>query len=100
LHQGGGGQIERFLGISRDAGMSDAIRWKNSEDPDDRSFAAWVLADIATPEAIKDLQTLSHDPNSSVAISGKYALRRVSRGPVAYKVDREQVTDPAGKPIQ
>jgi hypothetical protein len=34
-------KIERFLGISRDAGMSDAIKWKNSDNPDDRSFAAW-----------------------------------------------------------
>jgi HEAT repeat protein len=79
-------KIERFLGISHEAGMSDAIRWKNSDNADDRSFAAWVLTDIGTPEAMEDLQTLSHDPNSDVATSAKYALEQVGQGPVIYKV--------------
>ncbi len=74
-------KIERFLGISRDAGMTDAIKWKNSDNPYDRQFAAWVLADIATPEAISDLQVLRHEPNRGVAMAGKHALDHVSKGP-------------------
>ncbi len=35
-------EIERFLGSSRDAEMLDAIKWKNSANPDDRKFAAMV----------------------------------------------------------
>jgi hypothetical protein len=36
----------RFLGISRDAGMSDAIKWAESDDPHDREFAIGVLVDM------------------------------------------------------
>ena len=82
-------KIERFLDISRDAGMSDAIKWANSNDPDDREFAAWIFADIATPEAIRYLRTLSHDP--AVGSTGKYALEQANRGPVAHTVDEVSV---------
>jgi len=91
-------KIERFLGMSRDAGMSDAIKWKNSDNPHDREFAVDVLGEIGTPEAIEYLQTLSHDPDSEVASSAKIRLERP--GPVAYTVDRQQVTAATGKPIQ
>jgi hypothetical protein len=82
-------KIERFLGTSRDAGMDDAIKLANSNNPDDREFAAWIFADIATPEAIKYLQTLSLDP--AVASTGKYALEQANRGPVAHTVDEVSV---------
>ncbi len=91
-------KIERFLGISHEAGMSDAIKWKNSENADDRSFAAWVLADIGTPEAMEDLQTLSHDPNSDVASSAKYALQQVGQGSVVYKVRGQFIAESAVSP--
>jgi len=89
-------KIERFLGISRDAGMNDAIKLANSDDADDRAFAAFVFADIATLEAMRYLRTLSHDPDRGVAFLGKYGLEH---GPAVYKVDRQPLTDAAGKPI-
>ncbi len=64
-------KIERFLGISRDAGMSDAIKWASSDNPDDRQFAADIFADIGTNQAQEYLKTLSHDPDRNVAMSGK-----------------------------
>jgi hypothetical protein len=39
-------KLVRFLGISRDAGMSDAIKWAESEDPHEREFAIGVLYDM------------------------------------------------------
>lgn len=90
-------KIERFLG-SRDAGIADAIKWKNSNNPYDREFAAWVLADIATPEAISDLQTLSHDPDSQVVIGGKYGLKQAMEGPEVYTVDGESIPEASSKP--
>jgi hypothetical protein len=93
-------KIERFLGINRDAGMSDAIRWANSDDPDDRSFAADVLGDIATPEAMSYLRTLSRDPNSGVAISGKYDLQQADQGPVVHTVDLKSIAIEAGTPAK
>lgn len=36
-----------------------------------RYFAADVLADIGTPQAIEYLKTLSHDPDRNVATSSK-----------------------------
>jgi len=64
-------KAKRFLGISRDAGMSDAIKWAGSDDPATRQFAAIVLSDIATPEAIEYLRILSSDPDPNVAKLGK-----------------------------
>lgn len=93
-------KIERFLGISRDAGMSDAIKWKNSDDPHDRAFAAWVLADIATPEAISDPQTLRHDPDSEVANAGKYGLEQAMKSPEVHTVDQEPISEASSKPSQ
>lgn len=67
-------KLERFLGISRDAGMSDAIKWANSDDPSDRKFAVVILSDIGTTQALEYLKTLSHDPNRDVAMSAKLYL--------------------------
>jgi hypothetical protein len=91
-------KIERYLGISRDAGMTDAIKWADSDDPNDREFAVEMLADIGTPEANEYLGTLSHDSNREVASSAKEAL--VSHGSEVYKAEREPVADAAGKPIK
>jgi hypothetical protein len=82
-------KIERFLGVSRDAGISDAIKWADSNDPDDREFAAWVFADIATPEAIRDLQTLSHD--SGTASTAKILLEQAKKGPVVHTVEEDSI---------
>ncbi len=66
--------MERYLGNSNDAGISDAIRWANSDDPIDRDFAAQILGDIGTGEALKYEQTLSRDSNHDVASWAKYQL--------------------------
>ncbi|MFZ0889333.1 MAG: HEAT repeat domain-containing protein [Candidatus Binataceae bacterium] len=82
------GKIERFLGISRDAGMSDAIKWANSDDSNRRDFAAAVLADIGTPDAIEYLRSLSNDTNREVAGTAKIYLEAVGRGPALNTVQR------------
>jgi len=89
-------KIERFLGVSRDAGMSDAIKWADSEDPNDREFAAWIFADIATPEAIRDLQTLGHD--SATASTAKILLEQAKQGPVVHTVEEDSIALDGGTP--
>jgi hypothetical protein len=96
-------KIERFLGISRDAGMTDAIKWANSDDPYRRQFAADVLEDIGTPDAIDYLRTLSNDTDKTVAAIAKdnlgTVLRGVGQGPDLYTVERQEVEQPlAGSP--
>ncbi len=81
-------KIERFLGISRDAGMADAIKWSESDNQFTREFAANVFADIGTPEALKYLNTLAADSDPSVAVSAKDALQAARRSPTTtYEVD-------------
>lgn len=67
-------KTERFLGISNDAGMVDAIKWSKSNDPLTREFAANVFADIKTPEAINRLKILASDSGSEVAAFAKARL--------------------------
>ena len=67
-------KMERFLGISKSAGMSDAIRWANSDDAMQRDFATTVLRDIGTTEALRYEQTLSRDSNRIVAKFAKLRL--------------------------
>jgi hypothetical protein len=55
-------KIERFLG-SREAGLSDAIKWAASDDPDTRLFGVAILRDIGTPRAIACLRKMSRDPH-------------------------------------
>jgi hypothetical protein len=64
-------KIERFLGISSDAGIDDAIKWANSDDPWTRVFASEILAAIDTPDARLYLRSLSKDPNRMVAGEAK-----------------------------
>jgi HEAT repeat protein len=91
-------KIERFLGISRDAGMTDAIKWTNSDDPYKRQFAADVLEDIGTPDAIEYLRTLSNDTNKTVAATAKDnlgdVLRGAGQGPDLYTVERQEIKQP------
>jgi len=91
-------KIERFLGISRDAGMTDAIKWANSNDPYRREFAADVLQDIGTPDAIEYLRTLSNDTDKTVAAIAKDNLGAVltgeGQGPDLYTVERQEVEQP------
>jgi hypothetical protein len=67
--------MERFLGISKDAGMLDAIRWSSSDDPVEREFATWTFDDISTPEAREYERTLSRDSDQDVASSAKAELK-------------------------
>jgi hypothetical protein len=91
-------KIERFLGISTDAGMLDAIKWKNSNNPYDREFAASVLADIGTAEAIGDLRTLSRDPDPDVAATAKAAMEPPWNPCVYPTIQGELLTKGTGAP--
>jgi hypothetical protein len=93
-------KIQRFLGISRDAGIEDAVKWAQSDDPVMRRFGAIVLADIGTPEAIQDLRTLTNDPEPNVARSAKEDLKYATNSkPVAYPtIQGELLTPDTGYP--
>jgi len=93
-------KIERFLGISRDAGMTDAIKWANSDDPNEREFAADVLEDIGTPGAIEHLRTLSNDTNLEVASAAKTFLAPPVGPMPAYTIEREAVMPLAESPAK
>ncbi len=67
-------KIERFLG-TKDAGMLDAIRWANSDDPRERGLAAQVFADMGTSEALRYEQTLSHDAVLKVAKLASFRIK-------------------------
>ncbi|HTT75160.1 MAG TPA: hypothetical protein VMF50_04180, partial [Candidatus Binataceae bacterium] len=66
-----------------------SIKWADSNDPDDREFAAWIFSDIATPEAINRRQSLSHD--SAVGDTAKILLKPVKQGSVVHQVDEDFV---------
>jgi hypothetical protein len=67
-------KMERFLGTSKDAGMSDAIQWANSKDPMQREFATGFFRGLGTAEALKYEKTLRLDPDIRVAKSAKLEL--------------------------
>ena len=67
-------KIERFLG-SKDAGMLDAMRWANSDDPGERDLATSVFVDMGTPEALRYEQTLSRDAAPKVAKRAQHDLK-------------------------
>jgi hypothetical protein len=92
-------KIERFLGISTDAGMLDAIKWKNSNNPYDREFVAWVLADTGTAEAIGDLRTLSRDPDPDVAATAQAALGPALNPIVFPTIQGELISGGTGAPL-
>lgn len=83
------GKMERFLGRSKDAGMSDVIEWANSNSPSQRDFATEVLRDIGTAEALKYEQTLTRDSDHRVASTAKSELEDWGRAenPVALELE-------------
>ena len=88
-------KIERFLGISSEAGLDQAIRLANSKNTAQRSFAADILGDIGTPKAQKYLQALARDSDGDVALSGKYYLSLLAKGPIqdapaAFQLRKQQ----------
>ena len=76
------GKIERFLG-DKDAGMTDAIRWADSDNVNQRLFAIDVLSDIGSPDAIEYLKTLTRDSHRTVATSARLTLRFRSQAAAA-----------------
>ena len=82
-------KIERFLRISKDAGMDDAIRWANNSNPAEREFATGILSEIGTAEALKYEQTLANDSEHDVADSAKAGVkdwdRRKREKPSAFE---------------
>jgi hypothetical protein len=97
-------KIERFLGISKEAGMNDAIGWANSHDPAQRDFTTEVLSDIGTAEALKYEQTLSRDSDPDVAKSAKSELESWGQAETPNTFDlvstvqiKPKATDPGAK---
>jgi hypothetical protein len=79
--------IGRFLGMSSDAGIDQAIRLAKGQDRGERQFAATLLGEIGTPRARQYLQTLSKDPDYGVATYAKYSLSRSVQGPMKIVAD-------------
>jgi hypothetical protein len=89
-------KIERFLGISPDAGMGDAIKWSESSDPSTREFSAGLFADIGTSEAMDHLKTLTADSDRSVAEDSKVRLKAMQRGQIStYAVELTPIANVA-----
>jgi hypothetical protein len=65
-------KIERLMGVSRNAGIEDAIKWAESARPADREFAIPILWDIGTPKAFKRLHSMMSDPDESVAGAAEF----------------------------
>lgn len=75
-------KIQRFLGISATAGLSQAEALASSADPDTRAFAIELLKDIGTPEAfnyIKKLAGHSQSNNAGVTHLAQAILAKVQR---------------------
>ena len=66
--------IKRFLGISSDAGIDQAIRLTESKDRLERQFGTILLIQVGTPEAREHLQKLVNDPDYAVATYAKDGL--------------------------
>jgi len=74
-------KLQRFTGIDKTAGLSDAIKWSESNNPHDRGFAAPILGDIGTSEALTDLNILANDTDGGVRIDTKASLANASKRP-------------------
>ncbi len=72
-------KIERFLGISPNAGENKAIEWANSGDEYLRGRGFAVLADIRDRRSIAVLQRFAKDPNPWTAQEAKSLLRRIKK---------------------
>lgn len=69
-------KIKRRLGISQNAGFQRALEWSRSPDPDLRSKAASVFADIHDQASIEQLKMLLADHDASVSVEAMHALGR------------------------
>jgi len=78
--------IQRFLGMSADAGIDQAIRLASSSDPLARQFGTVLLIQIGTPEARKYLEKLASDSDYGVSMYAKDGL--------AYKSDPSKTFGP------
>jgi hypothetical protein len=84
-------KIQRFLGVSPEAGIDQAIRLAKSQDPGEREFAANLLGQIATPTAKKYLEALAKDSAGNVAYIAKYCLAAVAKGGLSDAPDEFQL---------
>ena len=74
------GAFQRYLGISSEAGLEQAIRLSNSKDASERDFAVNLLFTIGTPKAWKYIAILTKDADYSVAFEAKRYLSFSQRG--------------------
>jgi hypothetical protein len=65
-----------------------------SDNRNDREFAASILFDIGTREAVKYLKTLSHDPDRQVALYAKNYVKDVGKQPSVDAVETEDIPLP------
>ena len=81
--------IERYLGISPDAGIEDAIRWSQSSKQIDRMMAIDVFATIGTPRALDYLKAMTEDSDPRVARAAEGDLNALnSRGSAEDPVEK------------
>ena len=76
-------KIQRFLGVSPEAGLDQAIRLAASKNWTDRLFAASILSEIDTPKAREYLKVLAKDSDGSVATTAKACLSALAKGRVS-----------------
>lgn len=78
--------IKRFLGMSTDAGMDQAIRLAASPERLARQFGTVLLIQIGTPEARKYLEKLAGDSD--------YGVARYARDALAFKSEPARTFGP------
>jgi hypothetical protein len=82
-------QIERFLGLSPDAGIQEAINLSKRSEWPIRQFAVEILSEIGTPEAKQQLEILANDKYPAVAYLAKSQIEQLSKArnlvPDAFK---------------
>lgn len=76
--------FKRFLGISPDAGIDQAVRLATSKDPAEREFAAELLYGIGTAKAREYLAKLATDQDKSVSAQAGRALAGSASKPKSY----------------
>ncbi|HLW69963.1 MAG TPA: HEAT repeat domain-containing protein [Candidatus Binataceae bacterium] len=86
-------KLQRVLGTPT-AGLSNATTWASSSDPSVREFAASILADIGTSQAISSLQTLASDSNPVVAAAAQTDLSFGQTQP--DPVEQQTISNPGG----
>lgn len=78
--------IERYLGISPDAGIEDAIRWSQSSKKILRSMATGMFVSIGTPRALDNLKAMTEDSDPEVARLAEYGLTPARHPDVVHHV--------------